>query len=144
MKGSVAIRMIFMILVADAVCCALRDVVANAVAGIEHTDGVNHKTTSCKTITIRIQVPIDEMKKMMKKKDTDVTQNQAKVIDKTCDDSFFENQSYHNDDMRAVAAAAIMTTYRGTYAFKANTNNASIESSLTMKLFEMDIRTDIQ
>ena len=75
-----------------------------------------------------------------------VTQEQAKVLNEQLqnyDVSFFENLNYHKDEVRAVAAAAIMTTYRGTYAFNANTNNAGIGRGPTMKLFETDLRTDI-
>ena len=124
----------------------VNDAITNVLSYDNYFWNLTEYTAECNALPTMMIVTVPTYVNYSRNRSEVVTQGQAKVLNKkfqNYDVTFFENLYYHKDEVRAVAAAAILTTHRGTYTFNANTNSAGIEWGHMMKLFEMDIRTAI-
>ena len=89
----------------------------------------------------RLQSIVDQMR--TERAYEKITEENDSIFDTQMDNNNFINTmendvffKYESDNVRADAAAAITITYRGTYAFNSNTNDAGIEWGFTKKLFK--------
>ena len=114
------------------------DVITNVLAYYNYFRNLTEYTAECNALPTMMIVTVPTYINYSRNWSEAVTQGQAEVLSKQLQNyvvSFFENLYYHKNEVRAVAAAAFATTYRGTYAFNVNTINAGIEWGPTMKLF---------